>query len=272
MSAMDVSNLTRNYLQRLFKEGKRFDGRGLFDIKDVSIEYEVSNKAEGSARVKLGKTEVIAGVKLDVGEPYPDSQEKGNLVVSGDLLPLASPRFEAGPPGFAGIEVPRLIDRLIRESGFINLEKLCITKGEKVWTVYIDVYPINDDGALIDAATLACVAALRNTMLPELTAEGTIDYEKKGKKKFPLNEDMVPLSFTFYKLGDSLILQPTREEEEACEAKITFGASVWNGTLMINSCQKGWETPFTQEEIVKMMDVLPEAYETFNKKLNKHLK
>lgn len=269
---MDVSNLTKDYLQKLFSEGRRFDGRGLLDLKDVSIEYGVSNKAEGSARVKIGKTEVIAGVKVDVGAPYPDSPDAGNLVVSGDLLPLASPRFEPGPPGFGGIEMPRLIDRLLRESGFINLEGLMIKKGEKVWTLYVDVYPLNDDGALIDAASLACVAALRTATLPELDDAFKIDHEKKGKKKVPLDESILPLSFTFFKLGDKLILHPTREEEEACDAKITFGASHWKGTLMINSCQKGLEVPLSQSDIETIMDTIPRAYEEMSKKLNKHLK
>src|SRR3989344_6651126 len=121
---MEVSNSTREFLQKIFSENKRFDGRGLTDLNEVSIEYGVSNKAEGSARVRLGKTEIIAGIKLAPGEPYPDSLEKGNLIVSGDLLPMASPRFELGPPGFEGIEAPRLIDRMVRECGMIEFEKL----------------------------------------------------------------------------------------------------------------------------------------------------
>jgi exosome complex component RRP42 len=97
MSSMDTSNLTKETLKKMFLEGKRFDGRGLTDFRDVSIEYNISNKAEGSARVRMGKTDVVVGVKLQTGEPYPDSQDKGNLMVSGDLLPLASPRYESGP-------------------------------------------------------------------------------------------------------------------------------------------------------------------------------
>lgn len=271
MSAMDVSNLTKQFLRKMFKENTRFDGRKLLDLKEVSIEYGVSNKAEGSARVKLGKTEVIAGVKLTVGEPYPDSMDKGNLIVSGDLLPLASPRFELGPPGFAGIEVPRLVDRMIRESGMIDFKKLVIKEGEKVWNVYIDLYPLNDDGALVDAASIACVAALRNAHIPILDDDGRVDYEKKGKEKLPISKDCVPLSFTFYKLGESIILHPTREEEEACETKVTLGASKFNGTLMINSCQKGWTTPFSAKEIEHIMDHIPDKYEELIKKLNKAL-
>src|SRR3989344_801306 len=169
---MDVSNLTRDTLNKMFSEGKRFDGRGLLDLRDIEVSYGVSNKAEGSARVKIGKTEVVVGVKLAPGEPYPDSLDKGNLMVSGDLLPLASPRFESGPPGFQAIELPRLVDRAVRESGMIDLSKLVIEEGKKVWTLFIDIYPINDDGNLIDASNIAALAALKDAVIPNLDKNG----------------------------------------------------------------------------------------------------
>ncbi len=272
MSSMETSNLTREFLRKMFIDGKRFDGRSLLDMNDIKIEYKVSNKAEGSARVKLGKTEVLVGVKLGVGEPYPDSPDAGNLIVSGDLLPLASPRFESGPPGFAGIETPRLIDRMIRESEMIDLKKLVIKEGEKVWAVYIDIYPINDDGSLTDASAIAVVAALKDAMLPVLDKEGKVDYEAKPKEKLPLTKGVLPFSFTFYKLRDSILLHPTREEEEACETKITFGASEYNGKIVINSCQKGWEKTLSLEEINKIVELIPDKYYEMEKKLNKLFK
>ncbi|MCH7568546.1 MAG: exosome complex protein Rrp42 [Nanoarchaeota archaeon] len=272
MSSMEISNLTRNVLKSIFAKGKRFDKRGLLDMKDFELEYGVSNMAEGSARVKLGKTDVVVGIKLSTGEPYPDSLDKGNLAVSGDLLPLASPRFESGPPKFKGIELPRLIDRMVRESGMLDFKKLVIKKGENVWNVFIDIYPINDDGALIDAASIACVAALKNAVFPGIDENGNADYKKRTKNKLPLSKEIVPISFTFYKLDESMIIHPTREEEEACDAKITFGISKWNGQFMVNSCQKGWESTFTKEEIEKIMEILPKKYEEIMKKLNKFLK
>jgi exosome complex component RRP42 len=270
MSAMDTSNLTINTLKKMFSAGKRFDGRGLLDFRPIEISLDVSNKAEGSARVKLGKTEVVVGVKLQLGEPYPDSRDKGNLMVSGDLLPLASPRFEMGPPGFYAIELPRLVDRAIRESGMIDMKKLVISE-EKVWTVIVDIYPLNDDGNLIDASTLAAIVALKNTELPGIDSEGRIDYDEKTGKKLPLSKETAPLSFTFFKLGDSLILDPTREEEEACEVRIALGLSKWNGEYMINSCQKTGSKTITQSELEEMMKILPKKLDELNEKLKKFL-
>jgi exosome complex component RRP42 len=271
MSSMDISNLTKETLKRMFAENKRFDGRGLFDLRELNIEYNVSKKAEGSARVTLGKTDVVVGVKLQTGAPYPDSLDKGNLMVSGDLLPLASPRYEAGPPGFNAIELPRLVDRAVRESGMIDFEKLCIKEGELVWTVIIDVYPLNDDGNMIDASTIGAIAALRNAFMPEIDEAGKINYEKKTKNRLPLSKETMPVSFSFFKIGDSIILDPTREEEEACDTRITFGISEWNGQFMLNSCQKKGELPLTQAEVEKMMEIIPQKFEEINQKLKKFL-
>ncbi|NCN99085.1 RNA-binding protein [Candidatus Pacearchaeota archaeon CG10_big_fil_rev_8_21_14_0_10_35_219] len=272
MSSMDTSNLTREKLTAMFNEDKRFDGRKLLDMRDFEVEYGVSNMAEGSARVKMGKTEVIVGIKMGTGEPYPDSQDAGNLMVSGDLLPLASPRFESGPPKFPAIELPRLMDRMIRESGMIDLKKLVIKEGEKVWTVIVDIYPINDDGSLMDAASIGCVAALHNAKFPGLTEDDRADYKNRTDKKLPLSGETMPVSFTFYKLGDNLILNPTREEEEACDTKVTFGISKWNGKYMVNSCQKGEETVFKRAELERIMEILPGKYEDVMKKLKSYIK
>ncbi len=272
VSKTEISNLAKSMFSKMLANGKRFDGRDLLDLRDFTIETNISNKAEGSARIRLGKTDVVVGVKLSTGEPYPDSPNKGNLIVSAELLPLASPRFESGPPGFEAIELPRLIDRMVRESGMIELDKLCVKEGENVWNLFIDIYPINDDGALIDAASIATVVALKNAIIPGLDTKGRVDYEKKTKNKLPLDKEILPISFTFYKLENSLYLDPTREEAEAGDTKIIFGISKLKEEYMINSCQKGLEIPFTKEEIEKMLEILPKKYEEVIKRLNKYFK
>ena len=271
MSSMEISNLTKEKIEKMFSEGNRFDSRKLTDFRDFIIEKNISNTAEGSTRVKLGKTEVLVGVKMLVGEPYPDSPDKGNLSVSADLLPLASPRFESGPPQFDAIELPRLVDRIIRHSGILELEKLVIKEGEKVWTIAIDIYPINDDGNLIVAATLGAVVALRNSFLPSLDKNDRPDYEDRTKTHLPINKEVIPMCFSFYKLGNSLVLDPTREEEEACDTKITFGISKIGDEHRINSCQKKGKEIFTSEEVTQMMDIITKKFDELNKKLKNFL-
>ena len=69
---MEVSNITKKRIVEYISVGKRFDNRKLLEYRDIEIESGISKNAEGSARVRIGKTEVVAGVKMDVGEPYTD--------------------------------------------------------------------------------------------------------------------------------------------------------------------------------------------------------
>ena len=133
--------IKKNYLHKLAEQQKRADGRKFEEYRPVNIETGVISKAEGSARVKIGNTQVVAGIKMDMGEPYPDTPDSGVMTTAAELIPLASPDFEAGPPREDAIELARVVDRGIRESNVIELEKLCLTPGEKIWIVFIDAIP-----------------------------------------------------------------------------------------------------------------------------------
>ena len=264
----ETSDITRERIRKYLEEGKRFDGRKLDEFREITIEPNVSKNAEGSVRVRIGKTEVLVGVKMGVGEPYPDSRDKGNLMVTAEFLPLSSPRFELGPPKFNSIEVGRLIDRIIRESKFIDLEKLCIKEGEKVWSVFIDIYSINDDGNLLDAAGIGAVAALKIAKMPKYDEkEEKIVHGEWTSKNIPLNKD-VPLSITLHKIGSSIIVDPTREEEDVSETKLTIGST----GEYISSMQKGDERSLSIEELNEMIDLSEKLYKKIFLKLEKFIK
>jgi len=103
--------MNRDYITSLFDQGKRIDERKLEDYRKTTIETGISKNAEGSARCKMGDTEVIVGVKMEVGEPYPDAPDKGTIIVTAELNPIASPDFELGPPGAGATELARIVDR-----------------------------------------------------------------------------------------------------------------------------------------------------------------
>ena len=196
------------------KQGIRFDGRKLDEYRDIKIEVDVTKTAEGSAKIWIGDTELLAGIKLAVGKPYSDSPENGTLMVDAELTPLSSPKFESGPPSINAIELARVTDRAIRESESIDTKKLCIEKGEKVWMVSVDLIPLNASGNLFDAAALAGILALKKTKMPKYDGE-KVDYKEKTNKGLPLNE--LPISVTVWKIGDYLLLDPIPEEEEHAE-------------------------------------------------------
>lgn len=264
---METTKLTESRIKEYLSKGKRFDNRSLDEFRDLKIETGISKNAEGSVRIKLGKTEVLVGVKLDTMEPYPDSPDKGNLITTMELLPLSSPRYEPGPPRINAIEPARIIDRAIRESKFIQFEKLCIKKGEKVWTVFIDIYSINDDGNLLDAAAIGALVALKNAKMPKYDSKEEKITRDEHSGSLPL-ANFTPLSITIHKIGKSLVIDPTLEEEDVSETRVTIGG--FDNT--ISSIQKGNEESLTLEEMDKILDLSEKTRKILYKKVEKYLK
>jgi len=248
---MSLESEAKKHVIELLEKGVRLDGRKLLEYrKPLKVNYGVSVNAEGSASVQIGETLVFAGVKLAIEQPYPDTPDEGLLMVGAELLPLANPRFEMGPPGIEAIELARIVDRGIRESGFIDLKKLCIEPGEKAWAVLIDICPINDAGNLFDASALAAFAALKNAVFPAVV-DDKVDYGTKTNKKLPLI-DVNPMSVTVFKIGDHFILDPTTEEQELYDARLTV-VSMSDGRLC--ALQKGGDVPLSADDVQKMVKI-----------------
>lgn len=220
MTSVTVSRIRQQQIAQLVADGKRLDGRGLRDYRPIQLESGLIQKAEGSARVRLGKTEVLVGVKVDLGEPFSDRPNDGVLTTNSEFVPLASPEFEAGPPGEESIELARVVDRGIRESKAINLEKLCIIPGKKVLVVFVDVYVLNHDGNLVDASSLAAIAALMNTKIFKYVVKDEEVVKKPGFMPLPLKE--IPVSVTFASISGKLIVDPWLDEEEVMDARLTM--------------------------------------------------
>ena len=240
----------RSHIISLLNADTRLDGRKLTEYrKPIEVEQGIIKTAEGSARVKIGETEVMVGVKLEVGEPYPDTPEEGTIIVGAELLPMSNPEFELGPPGIHAIELARVVDRGIRESKALDFKKLCITPGEKIWMVIIDICPLNDAGNLFDASSLAALAALKNTKFPAFDGE-KIDYKQKTDKKLQLEK--MPIAVTVIKIGGKFIVDPDIEEEKVIDARLTV-SSIEDGKLC--ALQKGGDFPLSTEDIDKMLEI-----------------
>ncbi len=246
-----MHRIIKEHVEHLLTKDLREDGRALDAYRQpITVEYGISPKsADGSARVRIGKTEVVAGVKLDVDTPYPDTPEQGNLIVSCELLPLSNPDFETGPPSIDSIELSRVVDRGIRESGAVDLKKLCIREGEKVWVMFIDIYPINDEGNLFDAAHLAAMAALKDARFPEYDSKtGKVQYDERTTKTLPMQ--CLPIAVTVLKIGTHLLVDPRTNEENSMDARLT-AVSMEDGQLC--ALQKGGDVELSLEEIDQML-------------------
>ena len=243
-SAIIVEHLRKQQMWESISKGKRLDGRDLDQIRPIEIEVGLIKKANGSARVKLGNTEVVAGVKVETGEPFEGLENKGALILSAEVLPTASPYIEPGPPDEETVELARVVDRGIRESEMLDLTKLVLISGEIVYVIFVDCSIINADGNLFDATSYAVVSALLDSKLPvfEIRDKKVVD---TGEKQNPPIATL-PVSITAVRIGDSIILDPTAEEEACMDSRITITT---NSDHNFAAIQKGSTGAFTVEQL-----------------------
>jgi exosome complex component RRP42 len=251
-----MSSLVTKVRQRQITQGigtgKRLDGRSLTDMREFIIEQGVIEKAEGSARVFLGKTQILVGVKVEMGEPFPDTPNDGVMTVNAELVPLASPNFEPGPPDENSVELARIVDRGIRESHAIDTEKLCIEAGKKVFVVFVDIYVLNHDA----------VSALMNTKMPNFEVKDGELKIKQGYTPLPLKSH--PITITIGKINDKLVVDPGAEEEQVMDARITMAV---NDEGNICAIQKGLSGYFTPQQLIEASKLAREKAVELRKKL-----
>jgi exosome complex component RRP42 len=248
-----IASLEKRYLTDLLTKEQRMDNRGFWEGRPIQIIPNVIKKAEGSAMVKWGETVVLAGVKAQIGSPFPDTPNDGVITVNLELSPISSPSFESGPPGPLAIEMARVVDRGIRESKVIpmNDPKLCVVPGKSVWILFIDVYILDDGGNLIDASALAAMAALANTRLNKVSIDEETEEVTLLEETEPLPRNGSVTSLTYVKIDDLILYDPNLIEDRGKNARFSVAFS---DEGLICSMQKGETGVFLVDEILTILE------------------
>ncbi|MCL4383102.1 MAG: exosome complex protein Rrp42 [Candidatus Marsarchaeota archaeon] len=261
---MDVVNFVKtNYIKNLLDKSIRSDSRGLYDFRPINIQANIMENTEGSAQVDLGDTRILCGIKMQVEDTKEDTPDEGNLIVSAELLPLASSQFESGPPSADSIELARVVDRGIRAAQCIDLADLLIEE-KKAWTIFIDLYVLNYSGNLFDASYIAAMSALMNTKVPKYE-DGKAVMEQRVKK---LKVDNIVTSTTFAKINNKIILDPDENEEYVMDARLTIATDKKN----IRAIQKGLSGAFSSDEIKELVDRSFEKHDLLKDYINSNTK
>lgn len=247
MNITIIDQLKKKKILSLLQDGQRVDGRALDESRPLVIDTSVIPKAEGSARIRLGDTEVVAGVKIQPDKPFPDLGDRGIFICTAEILPLADPSVEPGPPGEDVIELARVVDRGIRESGMVDLTKLVLQKDKSVVGLFVDNSVTDYDGNLFDACSYASVASLLSCRIPK--------WEMKDDAPTLVPETFteppittIPVSVTMGRIGDNIIVDPNADEWACMDARITITT---NSDGNICAIQKGGQDGFTFEQLIK---------------------
>lgn len=244
---MILDEIKKDYILDLVQKGQRADGRGLLDYRPIHLEKNVIPNAEGSALAYLGNTKVLCGVKVDVATPFADRPNEGVIICNSEFSPIAHPDFYPGPPDERSIELARVVDRGIRSAEAIDVKKLVLEEG-KVMGVFVDLYIIDHDGNLIDAATLAAAAALSVARVPKYENGKFIRDQIAGK----LAVEKTVVSCSFEKIANQPVLDANNQEEIASLGRMTL--STCDGNL-ICAGQKSGKAGFTRDEFSHLIDL-----------------
>lgn len=227
-----LSGSEKEYISLGVSTGLRGDGRACHEWRPFNCELHPVPQAAGSARVRLGGTDVLVSIKGDIGRPVMDTPDEGQIICTVDSSTVFSMNSQnSGVTNEERLTADRnteltaiLSDVLIR-SGVLDKRILGLVHGQYCWIIYIDVLVADYDGNLIDAMFMACRLALGAMRLPGVRVE-----EGGESTEIVLAEDIddarvfspasLPLCITVALIGDGLLVDPSAAEELCCQAAL----------------------------------------------------
>ncbi|XP_053698088.1 exosome complex component RRP45 [Sabethes cyaneus] len=219
-----LSNSEKLFVQRAVLESTRVDGRSIDEFRKLRINF---GSEWGSVHVSLGETRVLAQVSCEVVTPRATRPNEGTLFINVELGPMAAAHFEPARQSEASVQLNRILERAIKDSGCVDLESLCLVADEKVWNLRVDVNVLNHEGNIIDCASVAALTALAHFKRPDVSLNGeeVVIHTIYERDPIPVSINHFPIcvSYGIFNKGKIAIADPTNLEERVAEAKIVFG-------------------------------------------------
>ncbi|CAJ2674371.1 exosome complex component rrp42-like protein [Trifolium pratense] len=226
----------QHFIQGGIAQDLRCDGRKRLTYRPIHVETGVIPQANGSARIRIGATEVIASVKAELGKPSLSQPDKGKVFIYIDCSSTAEPAFE----GRGGEELSAELSTALHccllgaKSGAgagIDRTSLVVVEGKICWDLYIDGLVVSSDGNLLDALGAAIKAALSNTGIPsvKVTAGAASDEQPEvdisDEEFLQFDTSGVPVIITLTKVGREYIVDATPEEESQMSSAISISVN-----------------------------------------------
>eukprot|EP00761_Pharyngomonas_kirbyi_P001491 gb/GECH01001495.1/.p1 GENE.gb/GECH01001495.1/~~gb/GECH01001495.1/.p1 ORF type:complete len:297 (+),score=58.88 gb/GECH01001495.1/:1-891(+) len=274
---LSLSKSEEEYIIEGVTEDLRADGRGRLDFRGFNIELGIVPQANGSARVKLSTTDVLVGVKVEVGEPDPSFPNEGRLSVYVECSPSAAPEFEGkGGTEELNTQLAHSLHKMLNTPGAIDWQALSILSGKQCWILHVDALVLDSSGNVFDALAMATKGALANTWIPKITVfapeEGSggqseIDVSDDPEDVTRLDTVHVPVSVTLAKVGlQYYVVDPALDEELCMRARLTVSVNKDGGICAIH--KGGHRSGLTTPELFEMLQSAKGMGIQLNKTLN----
>ncbi|XP_059899977.1 exosome complex component RRP42 [Gadus macrocephalus] len=231
MATVQLSEAEKVYVLHGIRDDLRVDGRSCEDYRHMEIETDVVSNTDGSAKVTLGHTAVLVGIKAEMGKPRPAQPAEGYMEFFVDCSANATPEFEGRGGEELGMELTNTLYRVFNNKRSVDLASLCISPGEHCWLLYVDVLLLQCDGNLYDGISIAIKAALFNTKIPKvLISEGEdggteIELSDDPYDCVRLSVDNVPCIVTLCKVGPRHVVDATLQEKACSVASLIMAVT-----------------------------------------------
>lgn len=209
--------------------------------RPISLEIGVNKWAEGSCLIKVGDTHVLCNASVDLQQPLWKRQQNktgGFVTAEYSMLPRAvgtRKGREQLARDHRSAEISRLIGRAFRS--VVDMEKL----GKHTITIDCDV--IQADGGTRCAAITGGFVAL-SLAVQWLMAQGRI-------RENPISDYVAAVSVGV-RNGETIL---DLDFEEDCGAELDANFVVAGSGKFVEIQATGEEHPFSQEQILGMMDM-----------------
>ncbi|XP_014482509.1 PREDICTED: exosome complex component RRP42 [Dinoponera quadriceps] len=274
MAEIPLSLGEKTFILHGIDTGFRNDGRQRYEYRSIEIETRLMPHAHGSARLRIGNTDVLVGVKVEIDTPHADKPEEGKLDFFVDCSANATPAFEGKGGEDLATEISNLLSLAYQTSETFDLRQLCILPHKKCWKMYVDILILQCGGNLFDAVGAAVKAALYNSEIPRVIA-ATLD---GGEPDIQLSDDLYdcvkldvtnyPIVITVCKIGDNCVVDPTSEEESCSTASLIM--SVMPNGKMTSVVKMGYAS-LQPTTLIKMLEVGKSVAHKLNQALLKGL-
>lgn len=230
-----LSEAERTYIAGGADVGVRGDGRAIDDLRPLSIETGLLPQAAGSARLRLGSTDVLVAVKLQVTPPAPSTPNAGSISFAVECAPGGWLEASERDAEEVGNELAALLQRTVPAG--LDLTALCLAPAKMSWSLNVDALVLASAGNVEDALVACVRAALTSTRVPaaSVAGDGSLEVSDDLSEAAPLNTRGLPVCITLARLGRTFVIDPSTEEELCSASRVSVAASA-AGRLMGTHC------------------------------------
>lgn len=139
MAKILLSEAEKVFILHGIQENYRCDGRTRSDYRPMELETDIAQNSNGSARLRLANSDVMASIKAEIDVPLANRPNEGKLEFFVDCSANATPDFEGRGGEELALEISNTLSKAFTSPNAFDLKTLCILTRKHCWKLYVDI-------------------------------------------------------------------------------------------------------------------------------------